>query len=88
MIVLRKVKPVRGSDVEVGEPLAGDLDGVNRVFNTAKSFISGKILVTYNGQTLHKDADFEELSSTSIQLIHFAPHPEDGYLMATYEVGY
>ncbi len=87
MIVLRKVKSAKSSKIEIGEPLIGDIDGVNRVFSTYKSFISGKILVTYNGQTLHKGADFDELSSTSIQLKHFAPHPEDGYLMATYEVG-
>ena len=85
MIVLRKVRP-NSPSVVVGEILQGNQNGVNRTFNTANNFISGKILITYNGQTLQKDFDFEELSTSSIRLLHFAPQSDDVLLTATYEV--
>lgn len=85
MIVLRKIR-ANTPNIVIGEPLQGVLDGSNRIFSTNSAFISGKILVTYNGQTLQKDFDFEELSPTSIRLLHFAPHTDDINLLATYEV--
>lgn len=53
------------SSEPVTEMLQGDIDGVNTLFTTSKSYASGKITVLLNGL---KEYHFSEINETTIQL--------------------
>lgn len=84
MIVLRKIRP--SSNIVIGEPLIGLLNGDNQVFSTSNNYKEGKIMISYNGQVLHSPEDFIELNTTQIQFKYIKPHPE-AIIKSTYEKG-
>ncbi len=91
MIVLKRRRPpvqstqvVLGTCVGVAEPLTGNLNDNNQVFNTENEYVSGRISVLYNGQALHSPNDFLESGPNEISLIYIRPKATDT-LRATYE---
>jgi len=83
MIVLRRVK--QGTNIVIGEPLMGMLDGYNKVFTVPHNFKYDKIVVFFNGQELSSYFDFEVTGPNEITFIYILPETRD-ILNATYEV--
>ena len=69
--------PVMSRHIE-NEQLVGLIDGNNVIFQTAGTYISGKISVYLNGlrQRMGVDMDYVELSDTQIEMNN-APLPGD-----------
>lgn len=85
MIVLHKIR-THIPRISVGEQLIGDLNGINKVFRTNNNFVSGKITIHYNGQSLHGPDDFSETGPDEITLNEIVPYSDDADLRATYEL--
>lgn len=85
MIVLRKPKSTAQS-LAIGEALVGSVDGSNRTFNTPNSYESGKIFLSYNGQTLYSPDDFTETGLNEVTFVYIAPKPGAPIPRATYEM--
>jgi hypothetical protein len=85
MIILRKLgcASTTQSVVVAGE-LTGSKDGTNKVFYTEYSYVSNRISIMYNGQSLHSPDDFLETDDKEITLKFIAPYAEEP-LRATYE---
>jgi len=82
MIVLIKQK--QATNVVLNAKLIGELDGVNKVFNTHSNYKLGEISLCCNGQTLHSPEDFTEINNNEIIFKYFAPL-SDYVLRVTYE---
>jgi len=75
MIILRKISsPQQLSEcIGLGEDLLGTVDGNNQVFNTQSEYVSGTVVVFYNGQALYAGHDFEETGATEITFTYIKP---------------
>jgi hypothetical protein len=85
MIVMRRIRPA--TSVLVAEPMTGAKDGVNQVFTTPQNYEPGRIIVTYNGQSLYSPIDFLETGDNEITFIYLYPTSED-IIKAIYEISY
>lgn len=52
-------------------------NGVNKYFTSSSNFKDGSLVVSYNGQDMTKDVDFNVTGSNSFSFIYFAPKSED-----------
>lgn len=82
MITLRKI--AKSDKYIFNADLIGVRNGSNQVFSLNKPYKSGTLFVTYNGQALYPDYDFNELDNTSIEFIYIFPKSKD-VLKAHYE---
>ena len=82
MIILRKLAPA--SVIELGTTLSGLLNDSNLIFTTEHNYISGSIVIDYNGQVLHSPSDFTESAANQITLKYITPK-SGSILKATYE---
>jgi len=67
------------------ENAVGVRDNDNRIFTTAYSYITGTLLVNYNGQRLVKDNDYKEQSSNKFRLVYVKPYNDDN-LVVDYQI--
>ena len=84
MIILRKPKSAELT-LAVGEKLLGSVDGSNRTFKTPQTYASGKIFLSYNGQTLYSPDDFVETGEDEVTFVYLTPKPDAPTPRATYE---
>ena len=73
------------TSVIVADPITGDKNGSNKIFNTTYDYKPGRIHFMYNGQTLHSTIDFVESGANEVTLLYIAPYAED-VISATYEL--
>lgn len=59
----------------------------DKVFTTSYNFKPNKLYLTYNGQYLIKDIDFEVWSNNTVFFKYVIPSPDTEVITATYEVG-
>ncbi len=64
-----------------GEKVVGDKDNSNRVFTTARNYISSSLSLYYNGQRLIKNDDYMETGAQSFKLIYVKPYSEDSLIV-------
>lgn len=86
MIILRKIT-TQSSDtnVSVVRELSGTVDSVNKTFNTLHNYVSNRISVLFNGQSLHSPDDFLETGDNEITFVYIAPSDRDN-VRVTYEI--
>jgi len=75
MIILRKISSQQqlSECIGLGEDLIGVVDGNNQVFNTQSEYVSGTVVVFYNGQALYADHDFTETGPDEITFTYIKP---------------
>jgi len=74
MIILRRTSSQQISEcIGLGEDLIGTVDGSNQVFNTQYEYISGTVVVFFNGQALYAPGDFTETGPTEITFNYIKP---------------
>ena len=67
------------------EAATGEKNGINKIFETAYSYLIGTLSVYYNGQRLIKGSDYREDGPNGFQLIYVKPYSDDN-LIVDYQI--
>lgn len=78
-----------GSDSNLlilNEVVLGVKNNINNVFSTSYNYLSGSLLVYYNGQRLIYNEDYKEQSANTFELVYVKPYNVDS-LVVDYQIG-